>query len=33
VTEDEIRQLIIIGLIVFAVGVLVGTRLWIAFKK
>jgi hypothetical protein len=33
VTEAEIGKFIIIGLIVVAVGIFVGSRLWIAFKK
>jgi hypothetical protein len=33
VTEAEIGQFITIGLIVVAVGIFVGSRLWIAFKK
>jgi hypothetical protein len=33
VTEAEIGGFITIGLIVIAVGIFVGSRLWIAFKK
>lgn len=32
-TEEQIGQFIMIGLIVSAVAIFVGSRLWIAFKK
>jgi len=33
VTEEEIGQFITIGLIIAAVAIFVGTRLWIVFRK
>jgi hypothetical protein len=33
VTEEEIGQFITIGLIIAAVTIFVGTRLWIVFRK
>jgi hypothetical protein len=33
VTEEELGQFITIGLIIVAVTVFVGTRLWIVFRK
>jgi len=32
-TEEEIGQIITIGLIIAAVGIFVGVRLWIVFRK
>jgi hypothetical protein len=33
VTEEEIGKFITIGLIIAAVAIFVGTRLWIVFRK
>jgi len=32
-TEEEIGKIITIGLIIAAVGIFVGVRLWIVFRK